>query len=204
MSFAGFSGRPSGSPRSGRTRRRRRRRRRTRPWPPHSAARRDGHGRSTPTTRCSRPPRRQYCRRPAPAVARAGRRNRGAPDASWTGWRTALKDGTVIHLASLGPTDAEPRLGGADDPAFAELRVKGQVCRRTGRRPGGHAAGRGMEFELAGLRGSLVMTNCSGSEAPSLCKVSESRSRRYRAITPLALPEDRLRSFRVRGSLPQC
>ncbi len=34
-----------------------------------------------------------------------------------------LKDGTELHLASFFLADAELRLVGADDPAFAALKV---------------------------------------------------------------------------------
>ncbi len=47
-----------------------------------------------------------------------------------------LKDGTELHLASFCLADAELRLAGADDPAFAALKVKyadvpRRACRRT-------------------------------------------------------------------------
>ena len=35
-----------------------------------------------------------------------------------------LKDGKVLHLAPFCLIDAELRLEGADDPAFAELKVR--------------------------------------------------------------------------------
>ena len=49
-----------------------------------------------------------------------------------------LKDGTVLHLASFCLADAELRLEGADDPAFAAL----------GEAPAGMPQDRGMELEL--------------------------------------------------------
>ena len=79
------------------------------------------------------------------ARARRGRWSRRAWDASRTGW-SALKDGTVLHLASFCLTDAELRLQGADDPAFAELKVR--YADVLGGAPAGMPPDRGMELEL--------------------------------------------------------
>ena len=57
-----------------------------------------------------------------------------------------LKDGTVQHLASFSLTDAELRLEGADDPVFAELRVR--YADVLGGAPAGMPPDRGMELEL--------------------------------------------------------
>ena len=57
-----------------------------------------------------------------------------------------LKDGTELHLASFGLTDAELRLEGADDPAFAELKVR--YADVLGGAPAGMPPDRGMELEL--------------------------------------------------------
>ena len=60
-------------------------------------------------------------------AARA-RRHPGPPleaqcDGRFTNGVEVLKDGSVLHIASFCLTDAELRLEGADDPAFAELKV---------------------------------------------------------------------------------
>ena len=57
-----------------------------------------------------------------------------------------LKDGTVLHLASFCLADAELRLEGTDDPAFAAL--KGKYADVLGGAPAGMPPDRGMELEL--------------------------------------------------------
>ncbi len=57
-----------------------------------------------------------------------------------------LKDGTELHLASLGLADADLRLAGADDPAFAALKV--ECADELGGAPSGLPPDRGMELEL--------------------------------------------------------
>ena len=57
-----------------------------------------------------------------------------------------LKDGTVLHLASFCLADAELRLEGADDPAFATLKVR--YADVLGGAPAGMPPDRGMELEL--------------------------------------------------------
>jgi hypothetical protein len=57
-----------------------------------------------------------------------------------------LKDGTELHLASFCLADAELRLEGADDPAFAELKVT--YADVLGGAPSGMPRDRGMELEL--------------------------------------------------------
>ena len=57
-----------------------------------------------------------------------------------------LKDGTELHLASFCMADAELRLAGADDPAFAALKVK--YADVLGGAPPGMPPDRGMELEL--------------------------------------------------------
>ena len=52
----------------------------------------------------------------------------------------------MLHLASLCLTDAELRLEGADDPAFAELKVRHADV--LGGAPAGMPPDRGMELEL--------------------------------------------------------
>ena len=57
-----------------------------------------------------------------------------------------LKDGTVLHLASFCLADAELRLEGTDDPAFAAL--KARYADVLGGAPAGMPPDRGMELEL--------------------------------------------------------
>jgi hypothetical protein len=57
-----------------------------------------------------------------------------------------LKDGTELHLVSFCLADAELRLAGADDPAFAALKVK--YANVLGGAPPGMPPDRGMELEL--------------------------------------------------------
>ena len=57
-----------------------------------------------------------------------------------------LKDGTVLYLASFCLADAELRLEGVDDPAFAALQVK--YADVLGGAPPGLPRDRGMELEL--------------------------------------------------------
>ena len=57
-----------------------------------------------------------------------------------------LKDGTELHLASFCLADAELSLEGADDPAFAGLKVK--YADVLGGAPAGMPPDRGMELEL--------------------------------------------------------
>ena len=57
-----------------------------------------------------------------------------------------LKDGTELHLASFCLADAELRLEGADDPAFAALKVR--YADVLGGAPPGLPPDRGMELEL--------------------------------------------------------
>ena len=59
-----------------------------------------------------------------------------------------LKDGTVteLYLASFGLADAELRVEGADDPAFAMLKVR--YADVLGGAPSGMPPDRGMELEL--------------------------------------------------------
>ena len=57
-----------------------------------------------------------------------------------------IKDGTELHLASFCLADAELRLAGADDPAFAALKV--QYADVLGGAPHGMPPDRGMELEL--------------------------------------------------------
>jgi len=57
-----------------------------------------------------------------------------------------LKDGTELHLASFCLADAELRLEGADDPAFAALKV--EYADVLGGAPPGMPPDRGMELEL--------------------------------------------------------
>ena len=57
-----------------------------------------------------------------------------------------LKDGTVLHFASFCLADAELRLEGTDDPAFAAL--KGKYADVLGGAPAGMPPDRGMELEL--------------------------------------------------------
>ena len=59
-----------------------------------------------------------------------------------------LKDGTVteLYLASFGLADAELRVEGADDPAFAMLKVR--YADVLGGAPSGMPPDRGVELEL--------------------------------------------------------
>jgi hypothetical protein len=57
-----------------------------------------------------------------------------------------LKDGTELHLASFCQADAGLRLVGADDPAFAALKV--QYADVLGGAPPGMQPDQGMELEL--------------------------------------------------------
>jgi hypothetical protein len=57
-----------------------------------------------------------------------------------------LKDGTELHLASFSLADADLRLAGADDPAFAALKV--EYADVLGGAPSGLPPDRGMELEL--------------------------------------------------------
>ena len=57
-----------------------------------------------------------------------------------------LNDGTVLHLTSFCLTDAELRLEGADDPAFAELKVR--YVDVLGGAPAGTPPDRGIELYL--------------------------------------------------------
>ena len=57
-----------------------------------------------------------------------------------------LRDGTELHLASFGPADAELRLEGVDDPAFAAL--KAEYADVLGEIPPGLPPDRGMELVL--------------------------------------------------------
>jgi hypothetical protein len=57
-----------------------------------------------------------------------------------------LKDGTELHLASFCLADAELRLAGADDPAFAALKI--QYADVLGGAPPGMPPDHGMELEL--------------------------------------------------------
>ena len=57
-----------------------------------------------------------------------------------------LKDGTELHLATLCLAEAELRLTGTDDPAFAALKVK--YADVLGGAPPGMPLDRGMELEL--------------------------------------------------------
>ena len=64
---------------------------------------------------------------------------------SFTDGMEVLKDGTVLHLASFCLTDAELRLEGAEDPAFAELKVRYADVLGA---PADMPPERGMELEL--------------------------------------------------------
>ena len=68
-----------------------------------------------------------------------------------------LKDGTELHLASFCLADAELCLAGADDPAFAALKVK--YADVLGGAPPGMPPDRGMELELE--TGSSCITGCN-------------------------------------------
>ena len=57
-----------------------------------------------------------------------------------------LQDGTELHLASFCLAEAEQRLGGTDDPAFAALKVK--YADVLGGAPPGMPQDRGIELEL--------------------------------------------------------
>ena len=57
-----------------------------------------------------------------------------------------LKDGTALHLASFCLADAELRLEGADDPAFAALKVR--YADVFGGAPAGMPPDRGIDLEL--------------------------------------------------------
>ncbi len=61
-----------------------------------------------------------------------------------------LKDGTELHLASFCLADAELRLVGADDPAFAALKV--QYADVLGGAPPGMPPDRGTELETGDAR----------------------------------------------------
>ncbi len=83
-------------------------------------------------------------------AARA-RRRPGRPPATSCVWRFAdgvevLKDGTELHLASFCLADAELRLEGADDQAFAALKVT--YADVLGGVPSGMPPDRCMELEL--------------------------------------------------------
>ena len=62
----------------------------------------------------------------------------------------ALKDGTVLHLASFALADAELRLEGADDPTFATLKAK--YADVLGGAPHGMPPDRCMELDSASSR----------------------------------------------------
>ena len=83
-----------------------------------------------------------------------------------------LKDGTVQHLASFSLTDAELRLEGADDPVFAELRVR--YADVLGGAPAGMPPDRGMELELE--TGGAPMPRSRPAERPSDGERSELRA----------------------------
>ena len=68
-----------------------------------------------------------------------------------------LKDGTVLHLASFCLVDAELRLEGGDDPAFAALKVR--YADVMGGAPPGLPPDRGMELELE--TGGAPMRRCA-------------------------------------------
>ncbi len=83
-------------------------------------------------------------------AARARRRS-GLPPATSCDGRFAdgvevLKDGTELHLVSFCLADAELRLEGADDPAFAALKVT--YADVLGGAPSGMPPDRGIELEL--------------------------------------------------------
>ena len=65
-----------------------------------------------------------------------------------------LKNGTVLHLASFCLADAELCLEGADDPAFAELKVRNADVL------GGAPAGRTAAWSSSSRRAARP---CSGS-----------------------------------------
>jgi len=62
------------------------------------------------------------------------------------GGMEVLRDGTELHLASFGLADAELRLEGADDPAFAAL--KAEYADVLGGAPPGLPPERGMELVI--------------------------------------------------------
>ncbi len=83
--------------------------------------------------------------------AACARRRPGRPPAPRCVGRFAdgvevLKDGTQLHLASFCLADAELRLEGAGDPAFAALKVKHADV--LGGAPPGMPPDHGMELEL--------------------------------------------------------
>ena len=83
-------------------------------------------------------------------AARARRRPAGLSAPPCTGRFSdgveVLKDGTELHLASFSLADADLRLAGADDPAFAALKV--EYADVLGGAPSGLPPDRGMELEL--------------------------------------------------------
>jgi hypothetical protein len=107
-------------------------------------------------------------------AARA-RRRPGRPPATRCVGRFAdgvevLKDGMKLHLASCCLADAELRLEGADDPAFAALKVT--YADVLGGAPSGMQPDRGMELELetgsAPMPRSRPVKRLSDGELPEL------------------------------------
>ena len=81
------------------------------------------------------------------------RRRRGGPsrvappvDGRFVDGVEVLRDGTELHLASFDMADAELRLTGADDPAFAAL--KAEYADVLGGAPPGLPPDRGMELVI--------------------------------------------------------
>jgi hypothetical protein len=90
-------------------------------------------------------------------TAQARRRHGGPsrPPSALTGRFVAgvevLRDGTELHLASFGLADAERRLAGYDDPAFAPL--KAEYADVLGGAPPGLPPERGMELVIEATPG---------------------------------------------------
>ena len=106
-----------------------------------------------------------------------------------------LKDGTVQHLASFSLTDAELRLEGADDPVFAELRVR--YADVLGGAPAGMPPDRGIEIELE--TGGVPMPRSRPVKPLSDGELSELRAQLIDLLDDPALDRGTRGSGRVRA-----